>query len=47
MLKDWGQIDKAALDPNKLKQLRGHHFNLGGYNPDGACTTNMHFHNHK
>ena len=47
LFRDWGAVDKAALDPTKLKELRGHHFNLGSYNPDDLYTTNKHYHNRK
>lgn len=47
MLKDWGQIPKAALDPSKLNELKGHHFKLGSYHPDQAYTSNNYFHNRK
>ena len=47
LLKDWGNVGKAALDDNKLKDLRGHHFSLGNYDPSGIHTTNKHYHNAK
>lgn len=47
MLKNWGTVDKAALDKDKLKDLRTHHFNLGTYNTSNSSTTNQHYFNEK
>ena len=45
MYKNWGPTDKAALDKDKLKDLRTHHFNLGTYNTSLSSTTNQHYYN--
>ena len=47
LLKNWGDIEKAALNPDKLKELKGHHFHLGSYYPEDLYTSNKHFHNKK
>lgn len=47
MFKNWGTIDKAALDKDKLKDLRTHHFQLGSYNTSNSATTNQHYYNEK
>lgn len=47
LLQNWGSVNKAGLDETKLKELRGHHFNLGNYDPSDIYTTNKHYHNRK
>lgn len=47
MLKAWEHPERAQLDPQKMAQLRGHHFNLGSYNPREVITTHKLFYDKK
>ena len=47
LYKNWGNVERAALDEKKLKELRTHHFNLGSYNTNTIETTNKQHFNRK
>lgn len=47
MFPAWDGAEMARMDPNKLAELKGHHFKLGGYAPGQTLTTHKDHYNRK